>query len=266
VDSRYVNDTEIRVVGMSRSGNHAIIGWILAQARGRTCFLNCAEPGTNPFVSARPPSDGEPAHRASYPGFDADREAAGELSAKDYLVHSYEDVFLRSLDDRRAASHDDALLGASRRRIDVLVLRDPFNLFASRLAARIGHVSVGTAGRIWCQHAREYLGLRRHLGRERVMVSYNDWASSREYRARLAQRLGFAFDDAASEAVPAAGGGSSFDGTALTGRAHEMRVFDRWRLYADDPFYLSVFTAPLVELAQSAFGWAPSFGALAEAA
>jgi hypothetical protein len=53
---RHLNRVEIRVIGMSRSGNHAIIDWVLSQARGRMCFLNCAEPGTNPFRSARPVS------------------------------------------------------------------------------------------------------------------------------------------------------------------------------------------------------------------
>jgi hypothetical protein len=33
------------MVAMSRSGSHAIINWILAQAPGRTCFLNCARAG-----------------------------------------------------------------------------------------------------------------------------------------------------------------------------------------------------------------------------
>jgi len=154
----YVNDTEIRVVGMSRSGNHAIIDWILAQARGRTCFLNCAEPGTNPFLSARPISEFESPHRVNYRGFRAAREARGHLSYKDLLVHSYEDIFLRGLRRDAAGAHRDRRVGRSRRRIDLLIVRDPFNLFASRLASRIGHVTLATAGRIWCQHAREYLG------------------------------------------------------------------------------------------------------------
>lgn len=263
---RHLNRVEIRVIGMSRSGNHAIIDWVLSQARGRTCFVNCAEPGTNPFLSARPVSEHEPCYRASYADFDLAAEAAGRLSPKDLLVHSYEDVFLRSIRDGAAGSAYDRQLGSSGRRIDLLILRDPFNLFASRLAGGIGHVTLATAGRIWCQHAREFLGLRRHLRNERVMVSYNAWASSPRYREQLAARLGVEFDDAAAEAVPAAGGGSSFDGTAFAGRAHEMRVFDRWRAYAGDPLYASVFTPPLVKLSEAVFGRAPMFEELSEAA
>jgi hypothetical protein len=47
------NRNEWRAVGMSRSGNHAIIQWLLAQAKGRTCFLNCTEPKNNPFARPR---------------------------------------------------------------------------------------------------------------------------------------------------------------------------------------------------------------------
>ena len=55
----HVNENEIRVVGMSRSGNHAIINWILQGIRGPYCFLNCAEAGHNPFAWARPLKPGQ---------------------------------------------------------------------------------------------------------------------------------------------------------------------------------------------------------------
>src|SRR4051794_12463101 len=130
-----VNGTEIRVVGMSRSGNHAIINWIIAQSPGRTCFLNCAEPGHNPFVSARPRTPELPGWRASYEGFEIEAERAGRLSRKDLLIHSYEDTFLGPFKKPEIEARHDAEVGSSGRRIDMLILRDPRNLFASRLAS-----------------------------------------------------------------------------------------------------------------------------------
>jgi hypothetical protein len=262
----HVNGTEIRVVGMSRSGNHAIIDWILAQARGRTCFLNCAEPGTNPFLTARPLGEAEPAHRANYSSFHLPSESGGAFSRKDLLIHSYEDAFLRRFGDARHEELHDGLVGSSARRVDVLIVRDPFNLFASRLASGIGTVSLQTAGRIWCQHAREFVGLRRHLGNQRVMVSYNAWVSSCEYRESLARRLGLDFDDAAARSVPSTGGGSSFDGTAYDGRAAAMPVLERWRSYRADPEYRSVFTPQLRHLAARIFGPLQGAETLASAA
>src|SRR5690554_3224295 len=85
-ENTYTNRNELRVMGMSRSGNHAIINWILSQAKGRTCFLNCAEGKTNPFTSARPLHTGL-AYDANYPEFDWEQERAGLLSQKDLLVH-----------------------------------------------------------------------------------------------------------------------------------------------------------------------------------
>lgn len=251
---RIVNAQEIRVVGMSRSGNHAIIDWILAQSAGATCFLNCAEPGTNPFVSARALGDDEPGVRVSFAGFDIAAERSGRFSRKDLLLHSYEDTFLGAFGRGDAERQRDELVGRSRRRLDVLILRDPFNLFASRLASGIGVVSPAIAARIWCQHAREFLGLRSHLGPERVLVRYTDWVSDSAYRRDLAERLGLRFDDSSASAVATCAGGSSFDGTTHDGRAHDMALLERWRRYADDATYRSVFTPELVDLSQRVFG------------
>lgn len=248
-----INDTEIRVVGMSRSGNHAIIGWILAQARGRICFLNCAEPKTNPFVTARPLGDHQIAHEASY-DLDLDAERRARFSRKDYLVHSYEDTFLRGFGDPRHERRHDQLVGRSARRVDLLILRDPYNLFASRFASRMGEVAAATAARVWCQHAREYLGLQRNLKHERVPVSFNAWAASCEYRHELAAALGLDFDDASTRRVPGCAGGSSFDGTSRDGAATRMAVLDRWRAYGHDPEYASLFTPTLRGLSQQIFG------------
>src|SRR3954454_14374775 len=126
--SDYVNRTEIRVVGMSRSGNHAIINWILAQSPGRTCFLNCAEPGCNPFVSARPRTPELPGWRASYPDFCIEAEPAGWLSRRDLLIHSYEDSFLGPFKMPENDDRHDGPLGSAVHRIDLLIPRDPRNL------------------------------------------------------------------------------------------------------------------------------------------
>lgn len=249
-----VNRVEMRVVGMSRSGNHAIIDWILAQSPGATCFLNCAEPGTNPFRTRRPLDARGIGHRTTIAGFDPEAEAARRWSPKDLLLHSYEDTFLGPFGRGDAEAAHEANVGRSSRRIDVLVLRDPYNLFASRRASGYGGVRPATAVRIWCQHAREFLGERRHLANERVMVSFNRWATEPIYRSALAGALGLQHDADAGRSVARCAGGSSFDGTAFDGRAGEMRVLERWRTAGDDPRYHALFTPPLVTLSRRIFG------------
>lgn len=66
--------------------------------------------------------------------------------------------------DAGAEHRHDADVSRSARRLEVLILRDPLNLFASRLASGIGDVSEQTAVRVWMQHARAFIGDRRTWG------------------------------------------------------------------------------------------------------
>lgn len=266
---RAMNGTEVRVVGMSRSGNHAILQWMIHQMRGRVAFLNCVEPKTNPFESARPLSDGRRSV-ATWDGFDLAREAAGSVTEKDWLVYNYEDTFLGKVVSSEFEERRCDWLGASDRRVDVLVIRDPFNLLASRRRAGFyrgsdrappGMVSEAVAVRIWKQHAREALGERSHLGRgdaRRVVIRYNDWAKRPEYRQRIRQELRLdREDDRTAGLVPRTAGGSSFDGTEANGAAHRMRVTERWRHYADDPSYRELLDQDVLELSEALFGPLP---------
>jgi hypothetical protein len=248
-----MNGREYRVIGMSRSGSHAVINWMLAQMRGRTCFANCAEPLWNPLQSARPLDDGRRIV-VNYDGFNLDAELRGEFSGKDNLVFSHEDTFLGPVAGGMFEECHDAMVGPSRERTDVLILRDPYNLFASRIQSDIGTVSNTVAIRIWKQHAREFLGLRRRLNQRPVLVNYNRWCSERRYRRELARQLRLEFTDGRVHDVPRAGNGSSFDGRRFDGRAGRMRTHERWMHFANDPAYHALFDDDVQALAGQIFG------------
>ncbi len=253
IDDRYINQKEFRVMGMSRSGNHAIINWILRQAAGRNCFLNCAEGKTNPFVSAREADNGLP-YEANYAEFEWEREQSGLLTQKNLLIHSYEDSFLGYVCHPLFEQNHDQWVGASKARYDLLILRDPFNLFASRLYADLSALSLSTAVRIWKQHANEFLGLRRTMNQQRILINYNRWATERSYRAQLAAQLGLHFTDAGISTVHRTAGGSSFDGYRYDGDASKMRVLDRWKVYQHDPHFRQLFDRDMVNTARRIFG------------
>lgn len=61
-----INQRELRLTGMSRSGNHALLEWLYSQAPGRVCFLNCTEGKNNPFRTARDFED-DCSYRVNYP-------------------------------------------------------------------------------------------------------------------------------------------------------------------------------------------------------
>lgn len=248
-----MNRRELRITGMSRSGNHAIINWILRQATGRFCFLNCTEPKFNPFETARPLDDGR-RFLTNIPDFDPEAEKAGRFSDKELLIYSHEDCFLGTIAKGPFEDDHDALVGESAQRTDVLILRDPYNLFASRMKGGFGTISNGTAMRIWKQHAREFLGIRRYLRLPRVLISYNRWATDSDYRGEVARQLGVSSGDLGIQQVPPAGNGSSFDGRRYDGRAARMQVLSRWRHFEDDRRFERLFDRTARQLAREIFG------------
>lgn len=260
-----INKNEFRIVGMSRSGNHAIINWIINQLHGRYCFLNCAEPKTNPFYTARPLYKNKTCC-VNYADFNLSAEQRGDFSRKDYLIHSYEDCFLGMLNNRTFEEHHDAYVGPSRRKEDIIVLRDPFNLFASRKKSGLFNRQKGakskpvtplTAIRIWKQHAREVIGEKKYLRNKRIFINYNLWAYDYEYRKNIALALGLNFTDTGIEDVSICAGGSSFDGLKFSNRAKSMKVLERWKHYINDRDYKSIFDEEIISLSNKIFGHMP---------
>ena len=256
------NGVEVRVAGLSRSGNHCLIDWLLRQIEGRWCFLNCAEGKTNPFLTARPADDGV-AVRTNIPDFDLEAERRGRLSRKDWLVHSYEDSFLGHALRPGPEVEREQMTGRSGRHVDLLVLRDPLNLFASRRALR-SRVSDRTAIRIWKQHARAALHPSALLRHETVIVPFDHFVGSSAFRGALAERLGLRLRDSSLSRVAACAGGSSFDGMRFDGQAERMAVGTRWRSAVDDPAWRALFDRETEALARKLFPDAPASVAEAE--
>ncbi|CUH36900.1 hypothetical protein JSE7799_01248 [Jannaschia seosinensis] len=250
-----MNDLEIQVLGMSRSGNHAICNWIFNQADEPKLLLNCAEGKTNPFVTCRPFSSGQPGWRETpEPARHGAAPKAGTERA--LLMHSYEDSWLAHAFSKELEAHHDMWLGPSRRRVRLLILRDPYNLCASRM--RMGAtLSPHVLRQMWKQHAREALDDTRKV-ENKVIVLYNRWSTEAAYRRDIAEELGLNFTDAGADQVPRTMGGSSFDGTSFDGRAAEMATNERWKAYVRDPDYRAIFDTEMVSLATRLFGPPPA--------
>ena len=246
-----MNDLEIQVLGMSRSGNHAIVDWIFEQAEGPKLLLNCAEGGTNPFQSCRPLASGK-GWRAE-PEIDFNAASRGCHEDRRLLVHTYEDSWLDYVFSAELEEHGQEWLGQSRRKISMLVLRDPYNLFASR--KRMGrNLPPDIARDLWKQHAREALGDTHELRSETLIVLYNRWQSDKNYRREIVNWLGLQFSDRGIDSVPECAGGSSFDGTAFDGKATAMATDRRWTHFADDEGFRQFFDNEMVQLTERLYG------------
>ncbi|MBE9139428.1 hypothetical protein IQ254_19880 [Nodosilinea sp. LEGE 07088] len=183
-------------------------------------------------------------------------------SPKENLIVSYEDNFL----DNEAfldyeLNHDD-YVGHSDRRSDILILRDPYNLMASLVkSGRMNPANCDRFIRLFKQYARAFLDNPQYGSvKPKILVNYNDWFVSTEYRIKIGHEIGFSTQGEAFEKVPGDGTGSTFDSLNLSGKASQSKVLERWKSMVEDEFYRSLFKdVELVEMSKQIFGLSVDF-------
>lgn len=262
----FTNNCEIRVFALRRSGHHAIMDWIMNQFTGRYCFLNDCQGFGNPFEKCRPTNSRIASRFVMHNHLFWDREKSGMLSKKGLLLYNYEDRPFHEIIHGEFEKNREKWLGRSEKKHDVLVLRDPFNLLASKLRWAYGvkyrpsMESLPVTVQIWKEQAREFLGETGYLS-NKILINYNSWFSSREYRMGAADKLGLTFTDKGINEVSKWGPstwGDSFDGLTFDGNAIQMKVLERWKNYRNDSFFKDLVSDDeLVVLSGRIFGEIP---------
>ena len=188
------NALEITFIATKRSGHHAVLEWTIENRPGTYSYLNDIDPAAPVlkeavYVSGRP----EVARRAL------------ASTPKSLLLLSYENRTLEEIGASEAFRHRQAEIGASGRRIAVLLVRDPVNAFASMVKIyeerpdTIARKDLwyGLFWRAWLDHARAFLGETDHLaslGGETLKVSYNLFLRDAAHRSEIRRRLDLADD------------------------------------------------------------------------
>ncbi len=137
--------------------------------------------------------------------------------------------------------------------IQVIILRDPYNWFASWVVSgrkwkgqRLESESPSFIAR-WKAQAREILGETHHLNGTLIPILYNKWVFSLHYRMKCAVKMGMGQEDIGALRVVPTGGGSTWDSKDFDGRANEMKVFDRWQSVEEDDLYRKYMLDPEIE-------------------
>ena len=210
----------LRVFGMRRSGNHAVIDWLRRNVPGEVVFLNDCAPG-DPFrtyaMMETPRGDRHgPSFRDTrwYPQFD---EARG---ARSHIV-SYEDM------PPDAAGPPEGWPGPRAASFRTVVIHRSFlNWLASFHALVLGRNRGTRWGVGRPEEVAPFVALYADLLRAPadLSVSFDRWLAEPSYRRDRVRALGLVpRDDDTGEEAPY-GGGSSFDGGCPS---------DRWRGMAD---------------------------------
>jgi len=269
-----INNVEFRIVSLARSGHHGIINWIIGQCHGKVCYLNGVKPNRNPYLTYV----GKNLKNISEKQFSVDKEKENKTLKKDYLIYSYEELPLEEIFPNDSGHDHDKYVGKSSKKFDILILRDPYNYFASRLKLEemglydpniriklTNKASREILVKLWLQYAKEYLGETAYLKNNKIVINFDKWVSDKSYRQELAKKLNLKFSDVMMNKITKSGPGSSFDKLKYADDGGKMKVLERWKVMKDYPFYRSIFEdKKLVQISNKIFGNIQDTGVLSE--
>ncbi|MEM8643096.1 MAG: hypothetical protein AAGG51_30405 [Cyanobacteria bacterium P01_G01_bin.54] len=136
MNRKIINQKEVRIIGLRRTGNHAVINWLRDLYRSQdkpALHLNDLMLDENPYrCKYENLRDYHPEHAVMMERYR--QQSLGHFIPRAYLGLSYEDYSLSQINNQpKLEQNHDIYLGRSQECWHVLILRDPFNLFASRL-------------------------------------------------------------------------------------------------------------------------------------
>lgn len=251
------NQYQITLYGLKRAGNHGIMTWMASLYEDPVWLLNNSLPFTDPFETFNHDGVWDPGVPCFIVPEKGDSQA--KLTNKSCLFISYEDIGLERITGREIIPNRIETIGDSHETFSVLILRDPFNLMASRIRKKTPTVSefklYSDALNGWKDYALEFVGKGSFLS-DCIKISYNDWFIDMDYRKEIALQLGRPFSDKGLNVVTTAGRGSSFDDLAYNGKAQEMDVLQRWSSLKDDGEFCDLFRGrnDILQLSEQIFG------------
>ena len=247
----YLFEKEIRLFGIKRSGNSAIVSFILGHyGSDEVVHLH------NTDFSFRQRN-----RRSSPSAFYDMLEEIGIDKVRCYLntsEHNYPEsshfrVISEKMMDRNYSYNMDkdwynwhygfGKKKFSEKTYNIVLIRSPHNNLASLL--KILQMGRGFQKHLffnfaedWLMYAREVLGETNYF-EKKIVCNFDEWFSSEDYRKEISSKLGLEYSNKGIHNVIRAVG-SSFDGMRFAKEAQKMKVLDRWKYFKDDEGYLEV--------------------------
>jgi hypothetical protein len=248
---KYLVEREIHVIGIQRTGQHAISSWLIGYFENVCYKNNMSQARENPRYSQgiQPPwwyfkpSEREQWVEDCLPSIRQGMDAivlGTELTFRNFGLNPNLDNMRNKMCQR---CHVDRF---SKRTDYLLVCRHPLNHYASVLKWRRNRRlrSPKRFARVWVEMAQEILGEREGICGNKTPVLYDKWFNSEQYRRELADKLDLNFTDRRLNIVMDIGiknnRGSSFDGMSYKNNGQKMNVLNRWEGVKDHPSYREV--------------------------
>jgi len=250
------------VLATKRSGHHGVINWIGYQNPNNVLHLNdCNFTENSPFNSL---SNDFSVYQKKYASKDVDVSRFDSRDFRDYeylwktekkdFILNFED---KDIDQFSVDNISKCPMLDELRKIYVVVLRDPYNWLASAFRKREGNNnpiymdSFNKGIAFWKRHAKLCLDPPLHI----IVINFNKWHASYEYRQYLCDRLELPFTDQGRTGLFKYG--SSFNGMDFNGRADQMDVLNRWETYKDNEIYRMLIDEEMKQYSREYFNFNP---------
>jgi len=248
MDKEYRNEYEIRMFTLGRSGHSAISLWLAYLFEEPIYYFNNVHPFRDPFIHSSTTRNYRKTvihtkimskHKCfvTY-GSGGQKKYLSKVEKireknKKCIMYAYEDFDIKRLAEKPIV--EEQWVGKSKNIYELIVIRDIFNLTASRRKGKKVWTKKWYFDR-WNDHAREALGETNYLT-NKIIINYNKWFSDIGYRKNIASTLSLKFSDKGLNSVQPYKRGSSFNQTKYDGRAQDMKVLERWKRCIDRPMY-----------------------------
>lgn len=206
---------------MRRGGQHGVINWICSQLRPSIHFNDCSL------------ADGNLISMAPYKYIENDKKRIQMHPLE--IIDPYDfTMWLFNFEDQWIAETLEQFLDWSLYLFDfesitsIVVVRDPYNLFASRSKDERIKLIGDEAKTLYKSHMDIVMN-----SSDFVAINFNMWFKEEEYRREVALRLNIPFtDDGLNDIIWP--GESTFDGAGYDGKAQEMKILTRWKQLGDE--------------------------------
>lgn len=227
--------------GLQRSGNHAILNWLIGLDPENTLFFNMVRPGED--LLERPSGISLPQGTRAY----ATRVDGQRIIQREHLewfenyggrlLLSYENYPIENFSPSQLDGPVFERFGKAVEKKNLLVVRNPFNMLpsAEKMLRRImvhKHKDekwlIAVLNRrlvMWKNYAFLHLNPVSITKGEFFTFLFDRWVKEKNYRDVMAERLGYVNYDQFLDFVSDAGKGSSFSGDRLENRGD---VLNRW--------------------------------------
>jgi hypothetical protein len=246
-------NNQLEVYAMMRSGQHAIIHWLFDQIKEPIYFHNNILCHSNEKVFL----DRGVWHNV---------KSRSPIKTFPWYAYNIEDISIENIDEIKTKYKKALYIVPPKREVKVLIIRDPFNMFASRYRYFYRANTLRREANIkplrknqrtnansdiswfcekalyrWKEYAREAVGETSFIGKKKIIINYNHWFKSKRYRKNISEKFTPNFSDAKLNFVPDNGYGSSFDVRSMNHNAQSMKVLSRWKHFAKDIVYKQFF-------------------------